>query len=57
MTQETCKTTCGEAPCESDPALSNGVCAWCGYWNVPPGPQRDLLRRSRAQNAAKAFYE
>lgn len=45
-------STCGEIRLENDPGLhySNGkfICVFCGYWGVPPGPDRDKLRAGRS---------
>lgn len=39
--------TCKEATQDVDPGLSNGVCCYCGYWGVPPGPEREAHRAKR----------
>lgn len=38
---------CGEVPHASDPALSAGLCVYCGYFTCPPGPVRDRIRANR----------
>lgn len=40
-------TKCGEAPRGEDPGLSNGICVFCGYWNVAPGAEREVIRLNR----------
>lgn len=44
--------TCGEHARGNDPGLSpryDGamICAFCGYWGVPPGPERERMREAR----------
>lgn len=38
---------CQEIPRGNDPALSNEICAFCGLWGVPPGPDREEMRKKR----------
>jgi len=47
LEEEKC-SRCGEARRMDDPGLSNSVCCWCGYWDVPPGPEREEARKRRA---------
>ena len=39
---------CSEMLREGDPAFSGDVCAFCGYWGIPVGQQREDLRTTRA---------
>lgn len=56
---------CGEVPRGTDPGLSETppqsgtfTCAFCSYWNVPPGPEREKMRATReAQAAAPSAVE
>lgn len=47
---------CGEEPRGEDPGLSAGVCAFCGYWGLPPGPAREKLRAERRAQAGPIGY-
>lgn len=38
---------CNEVPRTEDPALSSGVCCYCGYWGIPPGTEREAHRTRR----------
>jgi hypothetical protein len=42
---------CREAPRGNDPALQNDVCAFCGYWGIPPGEAREILRADRLKKS------
>lgn len=49
--------TCGETPTANEPALSNGVCFWCGYWGIPVGAEREELRAKRKASPPSADTE
>jgi hypothetical protein len=44
--KESC-ARCFEAPRRNDPGMSNGLCVFCGYWDIPPGPTREAMRAKR----------
>lgn len=49
---------CNEVPRGLDPGLVNGVCCFCGYWSIPPGPERESLRAQREKQGYVAIqYE
>lgn len=41
-------STCHETAQWMDPLFSGGICIYCGYWNIPPGPEREADRAERA---------
>lgn len=43
--------TCGEGRQDLDPGFSAGRCCFCGYWGVPPGPEREAMRAERRAQA------
>lgn len=47
--KDTC-IECGEMPTKEDPGLSGGVCFWCGYMSLSPGPIRETFRTMRIKS-------